>query len=231
MAVKIRLARRGRNKMPIYDIVVADARAPRDGRFIEKLGQYNPHATPAIISLKDDRALYWLQVGAQPTDTTRKILSVNGVMFKKHLQIGVDKGAVTQEQADARYETWSKAKEEARTQKIAKLNSSKEASRSAAFDAERKKKEDKVAAIKKAEADLIAASAPVVEEEVVEEVVAEETAVEEVVVETLVVEQTPVVEAVVEVPAVETPVVEAVVETPAVEVAPEAAAEETPIAE
>jgi ribosomal protein S16 len=91
MAVKIRLARRGRNKMPIYDIVVADARAPRDGRFIEKLGQYNPHATPAIVTLKNDRALYWLQVGAQPTDTTRKILSVNGVMFKKHLQIGVDK--------------------------------------------------------------------------------------------------------------------------------------------
>lgn len=208
MAVKIRLARRGRNKMPIYDIVVADARAPRDGRFIEKLGQYNPHATPAIISLKDDRALYWLQVGAQPTDTTRKILSVNGVMFKKHLQIGVDKGAVTQEQADARYEAWSKAKEETRTQKIAKLNSSKEASRSAAFDAERKKKEDKVAAIKKAEADLIAASAPVVEEEVAEVV---ETAVEEVVVAEEIATETP------------AEVVEAA--------APEAAAEETPAAE
>jgi small subunit ribosomal protein S16 len=128
-------------------------------------------------------------------------------MFKKHLQIGVDKGAITQEQADAKFETWSKAKEEIRSQKIAKLNSSKEATRSAAFDAERKKKEDKVAAIAKAEADLIAASAPVVEEEVVE-VVAEETAVEEVVVET---------------PAVE--------EAPAAEVAPEAAAEETPAAE
>jgi small subunit ribosomal protein S16 len=174
MAVKIRLARRGRNKMPIYDIVVADARAPRDGRFIEKLGQYNPHATPAIVTLKNDRALYWLQVGAQPTDTTRKILSVNGVMFKKHLQIGVDKGAITQEQADAKFEAWAKEKEEIRTQKIAKLNSSKEATRSAAFDAERKKKEDKVAALAKAEADLIAASAPVVEE-----VVSEESAVEE----------------------------------------------------
>jgi small subunit ribosomal protein S16 len=167
MAVKIRLARRGRNKMPIYDIVVADARAPRDGRFIEKLGQYNPHATPAIVTLKNDRALYWLQVGAQPTDTTRKILSVNGVMFKKHLQIGVDKGAITQEQADAKFEAWAKEKEEIRTQKIAKLNSSKEATRSAAFDAER--------ALAKAEADLIAASAPVVEEEVV----SEESAVEE----------------------------------------------------
>lgn len=207
MAVKIRLARRGRNKMPIYDIVVADARAPRDGRFIEKLGQYNPHATPAIVTLKNDRALYWLQVGAQPTDTTRKILSVNGVMFKKHLQIGVDKGAITQEQADAKFEAWAKEKEEIRTQKIAKLNSSKEATRSAAFDAERKKKEDKVAAIAKAEADLIAASAPVVEEEVVE-AVAEETAVEEV--------------------AAEAPVAE---EAPAAEIAPEASTEETPAAE
>jgi small subunit ribosomal protein S16 len=186
MAVKIRLARRGRKKMPIYDIVVADARAPRDGRFIEKLGQYNPHATPAIISLKDDRALYWLQVGAQPTDTTRKILSVNGVMFKKHLQIGVEKGAITQEQADAKFDAWTKAKEEARTQKIAKLNSSKEAQRSAAFEAERKKKEDKIAAIQKAEADLIAAATPAAEEAEVEvaadgqvEAAAEEVVVEE----------------------------------------------------
>jgi small subunit ribosomal protein S16 len=96
-------------------------------------------------------------------------------MFKKHLQIGVDKGAITQEQADAKFEAWAKEKEEIRTQKIAKLNSSKEATRSAAFDAERKKKEDKVAALAKAEADLIAASAPVVEEEVV----SEESAVEE----------------------------------------------------
>ena len=231
MAVKIRLARRGRNKMPIYDIVVADARAPRDGRFIEKLGQYNPHATPAIVTLKNDRALYWLQVGAQPTDTTRKILSVNGVMFKKHLQIGVDKGAITQEQADAKFETWSKAKEEIRTQKIAKLNSSKEATRSAAFDAERKKKEDKVAAIAKAEADLIAASAPVLEEEVVEEV-----AVEEVVAETPAVEEAPAAEVAPEAAAEEAPAAEvapeaAAEETPAAEVAPEAATEETPAAE
>lgn len=158
MAVKIRLARKGRNKMPIYDIVVADARAPRDGKFIEKLGQYNPHATPAIITLKDDRALYWLQVGAQPTDTTRKILSVKGVMFKKHLQIGVDKGAVTQEQADARFENWLAEKAEAREQKIAKLNSAASSVKSAALDAERKKKEDKEAARKKIEDDLIAAA-------------------------------------------------------------------------
>ncbi len=158
MAVKIRLARKGRNKMPIYDIVVADARAPRDGKFIEKLGQYNPHSTPAAISLKEDRALYWLQVGAQPTDTTRKILSVNGVMFKKHLQIGVDKGAVTQEQADVRYDAWLKEKEEARNLKISKLSSAKDAVKVAAKAVETKKKEEKEAAIKKVESDLIAAS-------------------------------------------------------------------------
>ena len=173
MAVKIRLARRGRKKMPIYDIVVADARSPRDGKFIEKIGQYNPHATPAILSLKSDRALYWLQVGAQPTDTTRKILSVNGVMIKKHLQIGVDKGAITQEQADEKFATWVSAKEEARAIKISKLNSSKEASKSAAFEAERKKKEDKAAAIKKAEEALIAAANPA--PEVVEETTDEAT--------------------------------------------------------
>lgn len=193
MAVKIRLARKGRNKMPIYDIVVADARAPRDGKFIEKLGQYNPHATPAAISLKEDRALYWLQVGAQPTDTTRKILSVNGVMFKKHLQIGVDKGAVTQEQADARYETWLKEKEEARNLKISKLSSAKDAIKVAAMAAETKKKEEKEAAIKKAEADLIAAAnaaeaAAVVEEEEVTAVVEESAASEEV---AAIVEETP----------------------------------------
>lgn len=176
MAVKIRLARRGRKKMPIYDIVVADARAPRDGRFIEKLGQYNPHSTPAAIVLKDDRALYWLQVGAQPTDTTRKILSVNGVMFKKHLQIGVEKGAITQEQADVKFEAWKKAKDDARAVKISKLTSTKDAAKAAKFEAEKVKKEEKAAAIKKAEADLIAAANPV--EEVVEAPV--EAAVEEV---------------------------------------------------
>jgi small subunit ribosomal protein S16 len=185
MAVKIRLARRGRKKMPIYDIVVADARAPRDGRFIEKLGQYNPHSTPAAIVLKDDRALYWLQVGAQPTDTTRKILSVNGVMFKKHLQIGVEKGAITQEQADVKFEAWKKAKDDARAVKISKLTSTKDAAKAAKFEAEKVKKEEKAAAIKKAEADLIAAANPV------EEVIAEEAPVEAAVEEVAAEEATP----------------------------------------
>lgn len=177
MAVKIRLARRGRKKHPIYDIVVADARSPRDGRFIEKLGQYNPHTTPATITLKEDRALYWTQVGAQATDTTRKILSVKGVMFKKHLQIGVEKGAITQEQADAKFQTWVDEKATARQEKLAKLASGKESVKSAALEAERKKKEGMIEARRQAEAALIAASeAPAEEEAASEETAAEETA-------------------------------------------------------
>jgi small subunit ribosomal protein S16 len=168
MAVKIRLSRKGRKKMPIYDIVVADARAPRDGRFIEKLGQYNPHTTPATINVELERALHWMMVGAQPTDTTRKILSVSGVMFKKHLQVGVNKGAITQEVADKRFEDWMAEKLSNRESKIAKLNSDKDSVKKAAFDAERKKKEDRESAKAEAAAAELAAleaqNAPAVEE-------------------------------------------------------------------
>ncbi len=160
MAVKIRLAKRGRKKAPLYDIVVADARSPRDGKFIEKLGQYNPQSTPAGITLKDDRALYWLMVGAEPTDTTRKILSVKGIMFKKHLQVGVDKGAITQEVADARFDEWSKDRQEKRESRIAKLSEGKDAIKKAAFEAERKKRADMEAAQQKALADAQAAANP-----------------------------------------------------------------------
>lgn len=184
MAVKIRLARRGRKQAPVYDIVVADSRSPRDGKFIEKLGQYNPQSTPAGISLKDDRAVYWLMVGAEPTDTTRKILSVRGVMLKKHLQVGVEKGAVTQEVADARFEAWSKEKDAKREVKMAKLTEGKDAAKKAAFDAEKKKRADMEAAqqkaIAEAEAEVAAQEAEAtqaVEEAPVAET-AEETSVE-----------------------------------------------------
>jgi small subunit ribosomal protein S16 len=110
MAVKIRLARRGRRKLSLYDIVVADARAPRDGRFIEKLGQYDPNTNPATIFLKETNALQWLRQGAQPTNTVKTILSSHGVLLKKHLQLGVDKGAITQEIADEKLETWKRRK-------------------------------------------------------------------------------------------------------------------------
>ncbi len=213
MAVKIRLARRGRKQAPIYDIVVADARAPRDGKFIEKLGQYNPQSTPATITLKDDRAVYWLMVGAEPTDTTRKILSVRGVMLKKHLQVGVEKGAITQETADARFEAWATEKEASRNVKIAKLTEGKDATKKAAFDAEKKKRADMEAAQQKlavaeAEAEVTAQEAEVaVEEEVAAveapaEVVAEEAAAVEAPAEA------PVAEAVVEVAEVKETVAE-----------------------
>ena len=111
MSVKIRLARRGRKKQAIYDVVVADARAPRDGRFIEKLGVYNPNTDPATIDINEESAFNWVMDGAQPTDTARGILSYKGIMLKKHLQVGVNKGAITQEEADKRFAAWIADKE------------------------------------------------------------------------------------------------------------------------
>ena len=110
MAVKIRLARKGRNKMPIYDIVVADARAPRDGKFIEKLGVYDPNSNPATIDINFDSTLNWLMKGAQPTDTCRAILSYKGVMMKKHLLEGVKKGALTEAQVEQKFSKWLEEK-------------------------------------------------------------------------------------------------------------------------
>lgn len=106
MPTKIRLQRKGRKKAPFYHIVVADSRESRDGRFIEKLGVYNPLTSPATIELDRDKAFDWMQKGAQPTDTARAILKFNGLYYRKHLQRGVAKGALTQEQADAKYQEW-----------------------------------------------------------------------------------------------------------------------------
>jgi small subunit ribosomal protein S16 len=111
MSVKIRLQRHGRSKSPFYHVVVADSRAPRDGKFIEKIGSYLPQTQPATIELDLDRATYWLQNGAQPTDTCRAILSYKGAMYKNHLTIGVNKGAITQEQADEKFAKWVSEKE------------------------------------------------------------------------------------------------------------------------
>ena len=108
MAVKIRLARKGRKKLAFYHIVVADSRSPRDGRYIEKIGSYNPVSNPAIIELDFDKALGWLQNGALPTDTCRSILSSKGVMIKKHLLEGVKKGAFDEAEATRRFEEWMK---------------------------------------------------------------------------------------------------------------------------
>ncbi len=111
MPVKIRLARRGRKKRPFYHIVIADSRAPRDGRFIEKIGSYNPMTKPATIEIDRDVAFDWLQKGAQPTDTVKAILKFKGVLYRKHLQRGVSKGAMTQEEADTKYQEWIAAKD------------------------------------------------------------------------------------------------------------------------
>src|SRR5688572_21992869 len=156
--VKIRLARRGRKKLAMYDVVVADARAPRDGRFIEKLGTYNPLTVPAKIELNNDRAFHWLMQGAQPSDTVKTMLSYRGVMLKKHLQIGVIKGALSQDQADAKLAEWVKAKEQKIQATTDKVSQSKEAQAKARKEAESKIREARAEAIrKKAEA---AAAAP-----------------------------------------------------------------------
>ncbi|MCC6753071.1 MAG: 30S ribosomal protein S16 [Saprospiraceae bacterium] len=118
MAVKIRLQRKGRKKAPFYHIVVADARSPRDGKFIEKLGIYNPITKPATVDIDRDKAFEWLMKGAQPTDTVNAILRYKGVLHRKHLQRGVAKGALTQEQADAKYQAWIETKESHIAQKV-----------------------------------------------------------------------------------------------------------------
>ena len=233
--VKIRLARRGRKKMAMFDLVVANATAPRDGRFIEKIGTYNPNTIPASIVLNDDKALGWLLNGAQPTDTVRAILSYRGVMYKKHLQIGVIKGAISQEEADTKFESWKTTKDSKISGRDDNLAQAKADAAKARMEAETKVNAARVAAqasklaaaIAAANPEPVVAEAPAVEEvvaeapaiaEAVAEVVAEAPAVEEVVAETPAVE-----EVVAEAPAVE----EVVAEVPAAEeVVAEAASEE-----
>ena len=219
MSVKIRLARRGRKKQAIYDVVVADARAPRDGRFIEKLGTYNPNTNPASININNERALTWLLNGAQPTDTVKAMLSYRGVMLKKHLQIGVLKGAISQEQADAKFNAWVSEKDTKIEGKKDQLATAKADARKAALAAETAKNQARIDAIKAREAAALAAAAPAVEE--VETPAAEVEETPEVEAPAVEVEETPAVEV------EETPVVEAAEETPVVE----AAAEEAPAAE
>ena len=160
MAVKIRLARRGRKKAAIYDIVVADARAPRDGKFIEKLGTYNPTTVPAHIDFNEEKAFQWIMNGAQPTDTVKAMLSYRGILFRKHLQIGVAKGAITQETADQRFNEWKEAKESKIEAKRQRVGSEKEAKRAAALEAERKVNQARAEAIRQREAEKAAANAP-----------------------------------------------------------------------
>ncbi len=157
MATKIRLQRHGRKGRPIYHIVVADARAKRDGRFIEKLGVYNPNTQPATMDLKHDRALHWVQVGAVPTDTVRAILSYNGVMMKKHLLDGVKKGAHTEEEALIKFDKWMESKE-------GQISSHKNSLDQAKADEKTKALDQEKAVRAKMEEAIAAKNAPEVEE-------------------------------------------------------------------
>ena len=195
--VKLRLQRHGRKRKPFYYIVAADGRAPRDGRFIERIGSYNPNTNPATIDLNLDAAVRWLENGAVPSLTCRAILSYKGALHKHHLNKGVKKGAMTQEQADAKFTAWLEEKEgliESKREGLSKAAAD-------ALDAAHKKEVERREAM---EAAIAAKSAPeVVETEEVAEEVAEEASTEEAAAEA------PAEETVAEAPAEEAPVAEA----------------------
>ncbi|HRJ28827.1 MAG TPA: 30S ribosomal protein S16 [Cyclobacteriaceae bacterium] len=172
MAVKIRLARRGRKKLAKYDVVIADARAPRDGRFIEKIGTYNPLTVPASIELDEEKAFQWLMNGAQPTDTVKAMLSYRGIMLRKHLQIGVIKGAISQDDADRKLNDWKQSKEAKIKGRIDTLAGDKQAKAKARKEAEAKIKEARAEAIRK-KAEVV--TAPAAEEAPTEAPAAEPT--------------------------------------------------------
>lgn len=216
MAVRIRLQRHGKKGRPFYHIVIADGRSKRDGRYIERIGSYNPNINPAIIDLDFDRSLHWVKVGAEPSDTMRAILSYKGVLMKNHLDRGVIKGAMTQDQAEAKFAKWLDEKENKISSKTDNLKKAEDAARKKAFDiesetlAKRQALQNEAAEAAAAAAAAAAAPAP----EVVEEAAApaDETAMEA---------------APVEAPAAEAPVAEA----PAEEAAPAPVAEEVPAEE
>ena len=176
MSVKIRLQRHGKKGKPFYWVVAADARSKRDGKYLEKIGTYNPNTNPATIELDVDSAVRWLHNGAQPTDTAKAILSYKGALLKHHLDGGIRKGALTQEQADAKLATWLEAKNNKVDAKKDGLSTSKADARAKALEAEKKVNSDRVAAAKKADADAIAASEAANAET---EVATEEAATEE----------------------------------------------------
>ena len=151
MAVKIRLQRHGKKNFAFFHIVVADSRSPRDGRFIEQIGSYNPNTNPATIVLDSEKALAWLNVGAQPTLVCRRILSYEGVLLRKHLAGGVAKGALTQEQADKKWEDW-------KAQRDAKIEAKKAGIKNAAIEAKKAAKAEE-AKVNEARAEAIAKKA------------------------------------------------------------------------
>lgn len=157
MAVKIRLARHGKKNYAFFHIVVADSRSPRDGRLIEQIGIYNPNTNPATIVLDGDKALDWLNKGAQPTTTARRILSYEGVLLKKHLQGGVAKGAFSQEEADKKWAAWKAEKDSKVSSKKQSVAAAKVEASKAAVKAEAKVNEERAEAIAKKRAEAAAA--------------------------------------------------------------------------
>ena len=191
MPTKIRLLRHGKKRFAFYHVVVADSRAPRDGKFIEKLGTYNPNTNPATIDIDFDRSLHWVKTGAQPTETCKALLSYKGVIHKNHLDKGVLKGALTQEQADKKFAAWLE-------EKAGKIDGKKDSlAKAADADAKARFAAEQEANAKKA-AEVAAKMAPPVEE-VVEEAAPEVEAAAE---------EAPVAEATPEVAAEEAPAAE-----------------------
>lgn len=174
MAVKMRLQRKGRKQAPYYHIVIADARSPRDGKYIERLGFYNPMTKPATIEIDRDKAYEWLTMGAQPTDTVRAILRFKGVLMRKHLMRGVNKGAMTLDEAEAKLQDWINTKEGRIAARVEQTKAELEARRQAIFGEAKK-----VEAVVEAPAVEEAVEAEAPEAEVAEETAAEETVVAE----------------------------------------------------
>ena len=217
MPAKIRLQRQGRKFQAIYSIVVSDSRAPRDGKFIESLGQYNPNTNPATIVLDFNKALEWLQNGAQPTDTCRAILSYKGVLYKKHLLDGVKKGAFDEAEAEKRFQSWLTEKEQKIQDKKDQLKSSKEKLDISRIEVESKIKEARALEISKRRSALMDKESAAEETEVEEtDEVSEPVQVEEAVAESIEIAET----------VIEAPVNEDVAEEPATEIREADATEE-----
>ena len=208
MATKLRLARHGKKGKPFYHIVAADARAPRDGRYIERIGSYNPNTNPATIDINFDRALDWVLKGAQPTDTVRAMLSYRGILYKKHLINGVKKGALTNEQVEERFTAWLEEKETKIQGKKDQLSADTKAAAEKALALEKEKNEARAKELAEAAAALVA-------EETATEEPAAEAATEEATAEA----------------ATEEPAAEAAIEEPAAEAATEEPAAEEPATE
>lgn len=179
MAVKIRLARHGRKGYAFYHIVVANVKSPRDGKFIERIGSYNPNTDPATVCVDTEAALRWLAAGAQPTDTVRSIFSHEGILLKKHLQEGVKKGALTEEQAEAKLAAWKEERAKKVAAAASKDASAKAAAVKALHDQEVKINNDRAEALAKKKAEAEAAKAAEAAAKAAEEAAAEAPAAEE----------------------------------------------------